>query len=55
MKKWQCLFCSFIYDQALGLPDEGVAPGTSWEDVPEDWMCPDCGAVKSDFVMMEVG
>ncbi len=54
MKKWQCFFCSFVYDEALGLPDEGIAPGTAWADVPEDWMCPDCGAAKSDFHMIEV-
>lgn len=54
MKKWQCLFCSFEYDEALGLPDHGIAPGTAWADVPDDWSCPDCGAVKADFQMIEV-
>ena len=43
MKKWICLVCGFIYDEASGLPDEGIAPGTKWDDVPDDWMCPDCG------------
>ncbi len=54
MKKWQCLFCSFEYDEALGLPDHGIAPGTAWADVPGDWACPDCGAVKADFQMIEI-
>jgi rubredoxin len=53
-KKWQCLMCAFAYDEALGLPDEGIAPGTRWEDVPETWSCPDCSATKSDFQMVEV-
>jgi len=54
MRKWQCFFCGFIYDEADGLPDEGIAPGTRWEDIPADWVCPSCGAGKSDFAMMEV-
>lgn len=54
LKKWQCFFCAFIYDEALGLPDEGLPPGTRWADIPEDWVCPDCGAMKSDFQMMEL-
>lgn len=54
LKKWQCVLCAFFYDEALGLPDEGIAPGTRWEDVPESWNCPDCAASKSDFEMIEV-
>ncbi|HBC17261.1 MAG TPA: rubredoxin, partial [Alcanivorax sp.] len=38
MKKWECVVCGFIYDEAEGLPDEGIAPGTAWDDVPEDWV-----------------
>ena len=53
-RKWQCFFCGFIYDEAQGLPDEGIAPGTRWEDIPQDWICPSCGAAKTDFGMMEV-
>jgi rubredoxin len=53
-RKWQCFFCGFIYDEAQGLPDEGIAPGTRWEDIPDDWVCPSCGAAKSDFGMMIV-
>jgi rubredoxin len=52
---WQCRLCAFVYDEARGMPDEGVAPGTRWEDVPESWSCPDCAAVKSDFDMQAVG
>lgn len=51
---WQCMLCSFIYDEAKGLPHEGIAPGTPWEDVPEDWFCPDCSTSKSDFQMAVV-
>lgn len=53
-KKWQCLLCAFYYDEAAGMPDEGIAPGTRWEDVPETWNCPDCSASKADFQMVEV-
>ncbi len=50
-RKWQCMLCAFVYDEAQGMPHEGVAPGTPWEDVPETWFCPDCSASKSDFEM----
>ncbi|MFA5938999.1 MAG: rubredoxin [Sinimarinibacterium sp.] len=52
-KKWRCLICDFVYDEATGLPDEGIAPGTAWADVPDSWTCPDCGASKADFMMVE--
>lgn len=51
---WQCLLCAFSYDEAKGMPDEGVAPGTRWEDVPDAWTCPDCAASKADFDMVVV-
>lgn len=54
MKKYICIICGFVYDQAQGLPAEGIAPGTAWEDVPADWCCPDCGAMKDDFEMVSV-
>ena len=54
MRKWQCLVCSFVYEEALGLPDDGIAPGTSWDDIPDDWMCPECGVGKEDFDMVEL-
>jgi rubredoxin len=55
MKKWQCVLCGFIYDEAAGLPEEGIAPGTPWEAVPEDWTCPHCSATKVDFDMVAIG
>lgn len=51
---WQCQLCSFVYDEAKGMPDEGIAPGTPWEDVPETWTCPDCSTSKADFQMSVV-
>lgn len=53
MKKMQCRFCSYIYNQEEGIPEQGIAPGTPIEDFPEDWMCPDCGASKYDFDEVE--
>lgn len=52
-KKYECVICGFIYDEAEGLPDDGIPAGTRWEDVPEDWECPDCGISKSDFDLYE--
>ncbi len=54
MKKYQCIVCGFIYDEVLGLPDEGIAPGTPWEAIPADWACPECGVAKADFEMVPV-
>ncbi len=51
---WQCLLCSFQYDEANGMPQEGIAAGTRWEDVPDTWRCSDCGASKADFEMVIV-
>jgi rubredoxin/flavin reductase (DIM6/NTAB) family NADH-FMN oxidoreductase RutF len=47
--KWECLVCGHIYDPALGDPESGIGPGTAFEDLPDDWVCPDCGAGKADF------
>ncbi len=52
-QKYECVICGFIYDEAEGLPDDGIPPGTKWADVPEDWECPDCGISKSDFDLYE--
>ncbi|WP_370305457.1 rubredoxin [Sinimarinibacterium flocculans] len=52
-KKWHCLICDLVYDEEQGWPNEGIAPGTRWEDVPDTWACPDCGASKGDFLMVE--
>ncbi len=54
MKRWECQICGFVYDEAEGLADEGLAPGTRWEDIPNDWVCPDCGTSKSEFKMVEL-
>ena len=53
MKQYVCSVCGYIYDEAKGIPDKGIAPGTRWEDLPADWKCPLCGASKSEF--REVG
>ena len=54
MRKWQCFFCGYVYDEATGDAEHGIPAGTRWEDVPADWTCPGCGAGKGDFAMMEV-
>lgn len=53
-KSWLCVICGFVYREQDGIPAEGIAPGTRWEDVPEDWMCGDCGAAKRDFEMVAI-
>jgi rubredoxin len=54
MKKFQCIVCGWIYDEALGWPDDGIPAGTLWDDIPDSWVCPDCGVGKADFEMIEV-
>jgi rubredoxin len=54
MKQWMCMNCGWVYDQALGDPMADIPPGTSWDDVPEDWKCPDCGSLKAEFEMEEI-
>ena len=49
MKKYVCDVCGYVYDPEIGDPDNGVAAGTAWEDVPEDWVCPLCGVGKYQF------
>lgn len=49
MRKWECVVCGFIYDEAEGIPEDGIAAGTKFEDLPPDWVCPDCGVSKDDF------
>jgi len=53
-RRWQCSLCGFIYDETVGDPDGGIPPGTRWEDVPEDWSCPECSAAKQDFEMQVI-
>jgi len=49
MSKYRCLVCGYIYDPKDGDPDNGVAPGTSFESLPSDWVCPECGVGKDQF------
>ncbi len=53
MAKWECIICGYIYDEEKGDPEHGVAPGTLWDDVPDDWLCPDCGVTKAEFCLLE--
>lgn len=48
-RKWICLVCDYIYDEAKGIPEEGIAPGTPLAAIPDTWACPDCGVTKADF------
>lgn len=48
-KSYLCLNCGLLYDEAVGRPKENIPPGTAWEDVPDDWICPQCGSEKIDF------
>jgi len=53
MRKYRCAYCAHVYDEAAGDPDSGLSPGTRFEDIPDDWACPECGALKSDFQLIE--
>ena len=53
-KKYMCVICGWIYDEEKCAPDDGLAPGTRWEDIPLNWQCPECGAIKEDFEMVEI-
>jgi rubredoxin len=53
-KTYMCLICGWVYDEAAGLPEEGIAAGTLWKDVPMNWTCPECGARKEDCEMMAI-
>lgn len=53
MRRYLCDVCGLIYDEAKGIPDEGIPAGTRWEEIPEDWVCPDCGATKDAFILIE--
>lgn len=52
MAKYECP-CSYVYDEEVGDPDSGIAPGTKWEDIPDDWCCPVCGLSKEEFTKLE--
>lgn len=49
MRKWECTVCGWIYDPAKGDPSQGIKPGTAFEDLPDTWVCPECGAPKDMF------
>jgi len=51
---WMCLICGWIYDEATGDPEHGIAAGTRWADVDMNWVCPECGARKEDFEMVRI-
>ncbi len=53
MRKYKCRFCSHVYDEAMGDEETGVAAGTRFEDIPEDWCCPECGATKADYELID--
>ena len=52
-QKYVCVVCGFIYDPAVGIPEDNIVPGTPFEAIPEDWECPDCGVSKADFELLE--
>lgn len=52
-RKYVCNVCGHVYDEAEGDPENGVAPGTRWEALPENWVCPECGATQDEFELME--
>lgn len=54
MKTYMCLICGFVFDEQAGDPENGIPPATRWDDVPLSWRCPDCGAGKEDFQMVEI-
>lgn len=51
MQKYVCSICGFVYDETAGYPQGGIAPGTKWENIPKDWVCPLCGATKNEFML----
>jgi rubredoxin len=52
MIKWECTVCGYVYDPEAGDPEAGIEPGTAFEALPDDWVCPVCGAEKGDFVQI---
>jgi len=53
-KKYMCVICGWIYYEEKGAPDDGLAEGTRWDDIQLNWQCPECGAIKEDFEMVEI-
>ena len=54
MGSYMCVICGFVYEEEKGIPDQGIPPGTLWKDVPDTWVCPDCGAGKDEFEMVQI-
>ena len=54
-QKWECIACGYVYDETVSDPDGGIPSGTRWEDIPDDWTCPDCGVSKADLTMVPIG
>jgi rubredoxin len=54
MKTYICIVCGFVYDEAAGRPEDGIAVGTLWKDVSDSWSCPECGVAKADFELIEI-
>ncbi len=52
MKKWKCMTCGYIYDEAKGMPEFGIEPGTPLEELPDNWECLDCGSTKNEFIVV---
>ncbi|MGB2770631.1 MAG: rubredoxin [Candidatus Zixiibacteriota bacterium] len=53
MEKWECLVCGYVFDPEVGDPERGVDSDTTFEDIPDDWLCPECGADKDEFHKLE--
>ncbi|MCH8078000.1 MAG: rubredoxin [SAR324 cluster bacterium] len=53
-QKYVCIVCGYVYDPAVGMPEDGIAPGTPFAAIPDDWECPDCGVSKADFEPLEM-
>jgi len=47
--RWACLYCGYVYDEEQGAPEDGIPPGTKWDDIPDDWCCPMCSSEKDGF------
>lgn len=54
LRTWMCIICGWIYSEEDGLPQDGIAPGTRWEHIPDDWKCLECGAGKEEFEMVQI-
>ncbi|RKP44629.1 rubredoxin [Trinickia fusca] len=54
LRTWMCIICGWIYSEEDGLPRDGIAPGTRWEDIPGNWNCPECGVGKEEFEMVQI-